>query len=158
LLYAWGLLPQPLLYLSAYLEANRQEYYDRLMAVSQQGKWEDWLFFFLSAVSAQSKDSIQRISQMQTLYNAYTEQLKVERASERLIETLDALFIHPIVTIRQVEAALKVPYRSAARYVEKFVQLGILREITGRARNRIFCADEILQTIEGSVKSINQRN
>lgn len=157
LLYAWDLLPQSLLYLSAYLEANRQEYYDRLMAVSQSGKWEDWLHFFLSAVSVQSKDSVQRISQIQRLYKAYSEQLKVERASERLIKTLDILFEHPIVTIRQVEAALAIPYRSAARYVGKFVQLGILREITGQARNRVFRADEILLTIEGAVESGNQR-
>ncbi|HUV27149.1 MAG TPA: Fic/DOC family N-terminal domain-containing protein [Anaerolineales bacterium] len=152
LLNAWELLPQPLLYLSAYFEANRQEYYDRLLAVSQQGKWEDWLHFFLSGVSVQSLDSMQRISQMQTLYNAYAEQLNVERASKRLIETLDVLFKRPIVTIRQVESALDVPYRSAARYVEKFVQLGILMEITGQSRNRIFRAEEILLAIEGSVK------
>jgi Fic family protein len=66
---------------------------------------------------------------------------------------LALLFERPIVTIRQVEAALDVPYRSAARYVEKFVQLGILREITGQSRNRIFQADEILLTIEGHVQN-----
>ena len=148
LLYAWNLLPQPLLYLSAYFEANRQEYYDRLLAVSQQGKWEDWLHFFLMGVSIQSLDAVQRITQLQALYLTYAEKIQIERAAERLIEVLEVLFERPIVTIRQVEAALDVPYRSAARYVEKFVQLGILMEITGQARNRIFQADEILTTIE----------
>jgi Fic family protein len=153
LLYAWNLLPQPLLYLSAYFEANRQEYYDRLLAVSQQGKWEDWLHFFLAGVSVQSLDAIQRITQLQTLYLAYAEKIQIERAAERLIDVLALLFERPIVTVRQVEAALDVPYRSAARYVKKFVQLGILREITGQARNRIFQADEILVAIEGRVQS-----
>ena len=153
LLYSWNLLPQPLLYLSAYFEANRQEYYDRLLAVSQQGKWEDWLHFFLMGVSIQSLDAIQRITHLQALYHAYAEQLQIERAAERLMETLDLLFERPIVTVRQVEAALGVPYRSAARYVEKFVQLGILREITGQARNRIFQADEILSAIEGRMQN-----
>ena len=148
LLYDWGLLQQPLLFLSAYFEANRQEYYDRLLAVSQQGKWEDWLRFFLSGVSVQSMATIQRITQLQALYNGYVEQLKIERAAERLIETLDVLFERPIVTIRQIEAALGVPYRSASRYVEKLVQMEILREITGQARNRIFRANEILLAIE----------
>lgn len=152
LLYAWNLLPQPLLYLSAYFEANRQEYYDRLLAVSQQGKWEDWLYFFLMAVNTQSVDATQRITRLRTLYDTYSEQLQAERAVGRLLETLDLLFERPIVTIRQVEAALGVPYRSASRYVEKFIQLRILREITGQARNRIFRADEILLTIESSIQ------
>jgi len=151
LMYAWDLLPQPMLYLSAYFEANRQEYYDRLLAVSQQGKWEDWLHFFLSGVSFQSLDTIQSITHLRALYNVYVDQLKIERAAERLLETLDLLFERPIVTVRQVEAALNVPYRSASRYVDKLVHLGILREITGQARNRIFRADEILLAIEGSV-------
>jgi Fic family protein len=153
LLYAWDLLPQPLLYLSAYFEANRQEYYDRLLAVSQQGKWEDWLHFFLMGVSVQSLDAIQRITQLQALYLVYAEKIQIERAAERLIEVLALLFERPIVTVRQVGAALDVPYRSAARYVEKFVQLGILREITGQARNRIFQADEILMAIEGRAQN-----
>lgn len=150
LLYAWNLLPQPLLYLSAYFEANRQEYYERLLAVSQQGKWEDWLHFFLTGVNIQSLDVNYRITQLRTLYDAYIEQIQTERAAERLIVTLDLLFERPILTVRQVETALGVPFRSASRYVEKLVQLGILREITGRSRNRIFKADEILSAIEGS--------
>jgi Fic family protein len=151
LLCAWNLLPQPLLYLSAYFEANRQEYYDRLLAVSQRGQWEDWLHFFLMGVSVQSLDAVQRFTQLQTLYLVYAEQLQIERATERLIEVLNLVFERPIVTVRQVEAALDVPYRSAARYVEKFVKLGILREITGQARNRIFKANEILLTIEKQI-------
>lgn len=153
LLCTWNLLPQPLLYLSAYFEANRQEYYDRLLAVSQRGQWEDWLHFFLMGVSIQSLDAVHRITQLQTLYQAYSKQLQTERAADRLTEILILLFERPIVTVRQVEAALGVPYRSASRYVEKFVQLGILREITGQARNRIFQAGEILITIEGRVQN-----
>lgn len=155
-LYIWRLLPQPLLYLSAYFKANRQEYYDRLLVVSQQGKWGDWLHFFLHGVSVQSMDAIQRISQLQALYNTYIERLNAERNAKRLIKTLDVLFERPIVTIRQIEAALGVPYMSASRYVEKLSQLGILREITGGARNRIFSADEILLAIEGSVRNRGQ--
>ena len=153
LLYAWNLIPQPLLYLSAYFEANLQEYYERLLAVSQQGKWEDWLHFFLTGISIQSLDVNQRITQLRTLYDAYIEQIQTERAAERLIVTLDLLFERPILTVRQVETAIGVPYRSASRYVEKLVQLGILREITGQARNRIFRADEILLAIEGSLQN-----
>ena len=149
LLCEWKLLPQPLLYLSAYFEANRQEYYDRLLAVSQGGDWEGWLTFFLNAVSTQSQDALHRIGHLQTLRARYQECLQAERAAERLIQASDVLFERPILDIRQMAAFLGVPYRTAQRYIEKMVALGILREITGRARNRLYRSDEIMQAIEG---------
>jgi len=152
LLCSWELLPQPLLYLSAYFDANRQEYYDRLLQVSQAGAWEDWLYFFLSGVSIQSLDAAKRITRLQALHEAYQRNLHSERAAERLLHTLDVLFEHPIVSARQLEAALQVPYRTALRYIEKLCTLGLLREITGQGRNRLYCADEILRAIEGPVE------
>jgi Fic family protein len=151
LLCEWGLLPQPLLYLSAYFEANRQEYYDRLMGVSQSGDWDGWLKFFLLGVSAQSLDAFSRISGLQNLRSAYQARLQSERAAGRLLQTLDVLFEHPILNVRQVETALGVQYKVAQRYVNKFVELGILREITGKARDRAYRADEIFRAIEEPV-------
>lgn len=66
----------------------------------------------------------------------------------RLQQTLDVLFERPILNIRQLEAALDVPYRTAQRYMERLEELGILREVTGQARNRLYRADEILQVLE----------
>jgi len=82
------------------------------------------------------------------LRSAYQERLRTERAAERLLKTLDVLFEHPIQNIRQLEAALDVPYRTAQRYVERLEEIGILREVTGQARNRLYRADEILQVLE----------
>lgn len=149
LLCAWGLLPQPHLYLSAYFDANRQEYYDRLLQVSREGDWEGWLNFFLSGVSIQSADAARRLTRLQALHEAYQRRLASERAAVRLLHALDVLFEHPILSVNQLEATLQAPYRSAQRYIEKFLALGILREITGRERNRLYCADEILRAIEG---------
>jgi Fic family protein len=148
LLCEWGLLPKPLLYLSAYFEAHRQEYYDRLLEVSQRGAWEDWLVFFLSGVSIQSLDAVRRISRLQALRTDYQERLQSQRAAGRLLQTLDIIFERPILNVRQVEAALEIPYRTAQRYVERLVELGFLREVTGQRRNRLYRADEILRAIE----------
>ncbi len=71
LLYEWELLPQPLLNLSAYFEHYRQEYYDRLLAVSQRGQWEEWLLFFFRGIGAQAQDSIVRMSRLQGLREKY---------------------------------------------------------------------------------------
>lgn len=73
--------------------------------------------------------------------------LQKERAVDRLMQAIDVLFERPILGIRQMEAAMRIPYRSAQRYVEKLENLGILREVTGRARNRLYQADEILTVL-----------
>lgn len=151
LMVEWGLLSQPWLYLSAFFEARRLEYYDRLLAVSQRGEWESWLSFFLRGISNQCEDAIVRIERLQRLRAAYQEQVTGERAEDRLVQAIDVLFERPILNIRQLEAALGVPYRTAQRYVEKLQALSILREVTGRARNRIYQADEILHTLESSL-------
>jgi cell filamentation protein, protein adenylyltransferase len=148
LLIEWGLISQPLLYLSAFFETHRSEYYDHLLAVSQRGEWESWLFFFLRGVSSQSLDAIGRIERLGRLRTAYQERLTKERAASRLLQTTDVLFERPILNIRQLEAALGVPYRTAQRYVERLVEIGILREVTGQARNRLYRADEIINLLE----------
>lgn len=148
LLIEWGLIAQPLLYLSAFFEAHRLDYYDHLLAVSQRGEWEKWLLFFLRGISSQSLDAIDCIERLGQLRTAYKERLRTERTASRLMQTLDVLFERPIVNIRQVEAALKVPYRTAQRYIEKLEEIGILREVSGRDRNRLYRADEILRVLE----------
>ena len=148
LLCAWDLLPEPLLYLSAYLEAQRQTYYDLLLAVSQRGQWEDWLVFFLRGVALQSRDAVVRAGRLQNLREQYREQLQGTRVPARLLQAVDLLFAQPVLTMRQVEAALGVNFSTAQRYVHQLVDLGLLREITGQARNRVYRAEQILQAIE----------
>lgn len=153
LLIERGLLSHPWLYLSAYFENHRTAYYDHLLAVSQRGEWENWLFFFLEGIRDQSMDAIASIESLQLLRRAYHERISDERATERLVQAVDVIFERPILSIRQLEAAMGVPYRTAQRYIEKMELLGILREMTGRARNRLYQADEVLSAIEGSAES-----
>jgi Fic family protein len=153
LLIEWGLLSQPWLYLSAYFEVHRTTYYDYLLGVSQRGEWEDWLVFFLDGVQHQSEDAIVRIEHLQHLRQNYVTSLQRERAAERLMQAIDVLFERPILSIRQLEAAMGIPYRSAQRYIEKLEELGVVREVTGRARNRLYQAEEILSALEGSIET-----
>ena len=152
LLCEWKLLHQPLIYLSAYFEANQQEYYDRLLTVSQKGDWQGWLNFFLEGVRIQSQDAIARIKRLEDLLTQYRLMLKDERDEERLLQVVDYLFEQPIVTVRRVEVGIGVSdYKVAQRYVEKLEAFGILREITGKPRNRIYLAKEIFMAIEEPV-------
>ena len=149
LLCQWGLLSQPLLYLSAFLERRRSEYYERLLAISQAGDWEGWLRFFLIGVRDQAVDATSCVQALQALRQRYYEQLTGQRDAPRLRKVFDFLLGHPIATVRQVQSGLGLSdYKMAQRYVDKLVQAGLLREVTGQARNRLYQADEILKVIQ----------
>lgn len=148
LLGAWELLPEPLLYLSVYFEKHRQAYYDHLLAVSQSGAWREWLIFFLSGVAEQSRDAALRIQKLQGLRETYRARVQTIRASARLLQVVDLLFSQPLVTVTMVQDALKIHFPNAQRYVEQLVDAGIVREITGRERNRVYRADEIFRALE----------
>ncbi len=149
LLCQWKLLPQPLLYLSSYFEKHRSEYYERLLAVSQHGRWDGWLIFFLTGIRDQSREATLRIHALQALREKYYRFFDGQRGTVRLKKLVDFLIGHPIVTVRQVQEGLALPdYKIAQRYIVKFVNAGILSEITGKSRNRLFRANEILKMIE----------
>jgi Fic family protein len=147
LLCEWGLLPQPLLNLSAYIEHYRQQYYDLLLGVSQNGNWEDWLRFFLRGIREQAKNSIARMEQLQRIRNRYQYIVDKNRNPKRMSAVIDYLFTRPIFTVKQISNELAIPVKTAQDYLSKLEQEYVLREITGYARNRIFQADEILHVL-----------
>ena len=150
LLREWGVLSQPLLNLSAYFEHYRQEYYDHLLAVSQHGKWEEWLRFFLRGISAQAQDSVFRMTRLQGIRTRYEELVRADNNPQRMSAVIDFLFSRPILTLRQLESAQDIPYMAAKRYVDKLVAAGVLKETTGYARNRVFMAYEVFQALENT--------
>lgn len=148
LLCAWGLLPQPLLNLSEFFEARREEYYRHLLRVSQAGDWEGWLGYFLTGIKTQGFDAVQRTRNLQDLRERYRTQFQTERAAARLLQVIDFLFEQPILNVQRVSSELDVHYPAAKRYVDQLEDAGILTEITGRARDRVYRANEILEAIE----------
>ena len=148
LLCAEGLLPQPLLYLSAYFEQNRQQYYDLLLAVTQRGAWKEWLSFFLGGVAEQAQDAIRRSKRLMDLWRQYRQRLQSARTSALSLRLVDELFSYPAITIPQAAKRLQVTYGSAKLNIEKLARYGILRQATMRRRNRVFIAPEIVQIIE----------
>jgi Fic family protein len=147
LLCSWDILPLPFLYLSAYFEAHRQTYYDLLLDVSQKGRWETWLIFFLRGVATQSRDALIRAQRLRNLREQYRDQFQMARAASRLLQVVDLLFARPVLTTRQVAEALEINFSSAQRYINQLAETGILREITGQTRNRIYIAEAVLKII-----------
>jgi Fic family protein len=152
LLCAWDLLPEPLLYLSAYFERWRDAYTDLLFAVSERGAWQAWLEFFLQGIAVQAGDAVARTQRLQDLHLHYRNELQTGRTSARLLQVVDLLFARPLLTVRQVETALGCDYPAAQRYVEQLVKVGVLEEITGKVRNRVFRASQIIEAIDEPIE------
>jgi len=152
LLCAWDILPQPLLYLSPYLESNRQAYYDLLLEVSERGAWEEWLNFFLTAVKIQADDAILRINKMMELKEDYRAKMQSKRGSPGLFKAIDFLFEKPVFSANQLAKELGTNFARAQRYISSLKQAGIIREITGMSRNRIYAAEEIIWAISSPLK------
>jgi Fic family protein len=148
LLCAEGLLPQPLLYLSAFFERHRSQYYRLLLEVSQQGKWKEWITFFLRGIAEQSVDALNRANQLQQLSLEYRQMLQGKRSSATLLQMADLLFKNPVFSASSIGKALNVTYVSAQKNIDKLVGAGILREMTGRQRGRIYVAQGVMEILE----------
>jgi Fic family protein len=122
-----GLLPAPLLYVSAYLEEHRREYYDRLQAVRERGEVEEWIQFFLTAVRVQSEDAVRGAEALVDLRESYRAQLAGGRS--RANEVVDLLFKNPFVTTRQVADKLSITTQGALNLIRSLQNRGWLREI-----------------------------
>ena len=139
------ILTKPLLYLSAYFEQHRAEYADLLLRVSQRGDWERWIEFFLKGIAEQAMDGVQRATKLMTLWQDYRKRLQSARVSILAQNLVDQLFMRPAMSVGLARQLLGTSYLSAQNNVMRLEKLGILKEITGRKRNRIFIAPEILQ-------------
>ena len=142
-----GILPSPLLYLSAYFEAAREEYYARLLAVTQEGAWETWLIYFLRGVRVQAEDALARIQRIDDLLVRWREQLAGAQAGRP--EQVLGLFVeNPFWTVGGLAEALNVAYTTARRAVDRLEAAGIVSLVGAAKRNRVYCARGMLEVLE----------
>jgi Fic family protein len=142
------IVPQPLLYLSAFFERYRSDYYGLLLNVSLRGEWTQWIKFFLRGVTTQAEDALVRASKLQQLSAEYRTRLQEKRQSANLLKVADSLFVRPVITAQAVASLLRVTQKSAQDIIEKLIEAGILLEITGRKRGRVYLAQRIFSVME----------
>ena len=133
-----GILRQPLLYLSYYFKLHRTEYYDRLMAVRLAGDWEGWLRFFLSGVVQTAQEATETAEKLFELRESHRSMILDKNLGQNGLMLLSHLFQRPLVNINLVASMLGSTFPTASRLVSGFEELGILKEITGQKRSRIF--------------------
>lgn len=142
-----GLLPSPFLYLSAFFEATRQEYYRRLLAVSREGDWDEWVAYVLNGVARQSEDAVSRAVRITALLDGWRRAL-VGARSDLPLKLVDDLAANPYCLVKVIAKREKVAYTTAERAVERLVKLKILRQVNKAERDRLFCATAILDILE----------
>ncbi len=143
-----GRLPQPLLYLSAYFEAHRSEYYNGLQAVRERGDIDAWLCFYLNGIETQANDAVIRINRLLDLRVKY-QNFVMRSTRSQAGALLDHLFALPVITASRVVTLLNVTRPTALRMLDQLTKLEILTEISpGPRRERRFIAEELINALE----------
>ena len=124
-----GSLVKPSLYLSGYLEANRDEYYARLSSISSEGNWLGWITFFLTAVVEQASNNLLLVREIADLYEETKYELTELLHSDQAIHILDVLFDTPVFAATEIHQRLGIQRQRAAQYIRSLKEAGLLREI-----------------------------
>lgn len=148
------IMPEPYLYLSAYLNENRDEYTDHLLAVSQENAWHEWVEFLLNGITEQANEAQERAGEIVDLRERYRQKFQSERS--RVLEVSLGMFNNPYFTIKQIASHLELSYQQAYRAVNQLEHEDVVTEVTDRQRNKIFCAHEVLNIL-GEAPILNIR-
>lgn len=141
------MLPGPLLYISAFFEATRDEYYRQLFNVSSQGTWEEWLLYFFNGVAVQSADALSRAERINDLLVAW--QINVGSGSqETLLSAIKPLAENPYITPKRLVIETGSAFTTAQRAITKLESLGIIEQVSEGKRDRVYCSTKILRILE----------
>jgi Fic family protein len=141
------ILPTPLLYLSAFFEASRRDYYDGLRGVSERGAWNDWLEYFLLGVARMSEDALSRATRINQLLVQWQRKVSGESSNNplRVVELLGA---NPFMTTKGTADTLGIAFTTAQRTIERLERAGIVKQVGEAKRGRVYCAQALLAILE----------
>lgn len=146
-LCARGVLPEPLLYLSAFFDATRTDYYEGLRGITERGDWTGWIEYFLNGVARQSEDALSRAERINQLLAGWRD--KFAGGGSRVpLQLIDLLGANPFLTPRETERRMGVAYNTVMRAVTVLEAGGVLTKVGNRKRDRVFCAKAILDILE----------
>jgi Fic family protein len=149
-----GILREPLLYLSLHLKENRATYYALLDAVRRDGDWEAWLVFFLEGVERTAEAAVSTARRLETLFREDHERILPEgRRAGSALRVHQALKERPLASMQEVCTRTGLSFPAAASAMERLVELGIARELTGKRRNRVFAYDRYVAILNEGTAS-----
>ncbi|MGQ0653178.1 MAG: Fic family protein [Betaproteobacteria bacterium] len=140
-------LPSPLLYLSAFFEASRGDYYDLLTGVTEKDDWKSWILYFLRGITSQSQDALSRVERINRLRDDWNRSLTV-RLSSNSMKLLDCITANPFITVKGAEEALGVAFTTAQRAIDVLVERKILMQRDDAKRGRVYVAKRLLDILD----------
>jgi Fic family protein len=145
LLHDAGILQQPLLYLSLYFKQHREEYYRLLDRVRAAGDWETWLDFFLEGVATTATSAVDSAQRLVALFKEDTARVQAAgRGAATMLRVLQSLHERPVITLNGVSKRTGLSFPTSAKGMAALTNLGLVRELTGFRRNRVFAYDRYL--------------
>jgi Fic family protein len=141
------ILPSPLLYLSAFFEATRRDYYDLLTAASRRSDWEPWILYFLRGVAHQASDALGRVERIDALRETWRKRL-ASRQTKTVMALVDRITGNPFVTVNGAAEALGVAFTTAQRAIDALVSHRILAQTGEARRDRVYCARALLDILD----------
>jgi Fic family protein len=148
ILHQEQVLRQPLLYLSLYFKEHRAEYYRQLDAIRHTGDWEGWLVLFLEGVEQTAAGAVDTAHRLLALFERDALRVRdLGRSAATALQVFQALRMRPVANIRFLSEQAGVSFATAARHVDTLVKLDILRELTGRSRERVFAYQAYLDIL-----------
>ncbi|MCY4211955.1 MAG: Fic family protein, partial [Gammaproteobacteria bacterium] len=149
----WGLLEQPLLYLSLAFRRKQQEYYARLAAVRSDGDWEGWTEFYLQCVSQAATDGVRVVQALHALVERDRGRVMAhERSTLVTLQLFECLPSSPVMTVPKAAGTLELTAPPVRKAIQLLENIGILTEVTGRRRRRAYAYQEYLQVLVGEGK------
>ena len=144
-----GILSHPALYISYFLKMNRIEYYDRMTQVRKTGDYEQWVMFFLQALSDSAGDAIQTIDALTALHNQSVAKLGAfsKRQPTNLLKLFAYIETNPIIDIQKTAAALGLSYNTVSKMVTILVDEGILRQTDKAGKAKIYAYADYLDIL-----------
>lgn len=144
-----GLLEAPLLYVSPYIERNKDEYIDSMFAVSAKGDWTRWLKFFFRTIKISSEETIDTIMRLNNLQSEYRAKIQQNTRSVSAMAITDHLFERPVLSISEAARVSSTSYQAAKKNVDTLVRLAILQPVPGFENPMLFWAKEIIDISDG---------
>ena len=141
------ILPAPLLYLSAFFEASRRDYYDGLLGISERAEWQDWIEYFLLGVARMSEDAVRRAGRMNATLAEWQKNVAGESTKTplRIVELIAA---NPFITAKGAVKKLGIAFTTAQRAIERLERIGIVQQVGSGKRDRVYCAKTLLDILE----------
>ena len=140
-----------MLYISAFFEATRTDYYRYLYDVSASGNWHEWLSYFLNGVALQSADALSRTERITALIQNWQTIIPTTR-SVHMSDVIQKLAANPFITTKGLAESAQIAFTTAQRIIQQLEATGIITQASAGKRDRLYCAKEILAILEEETK------